>query len=143
MLQQRVFIRCDFGEKKIKKKDGTIKTKKILVYNRDDQSFEKEDVPYAWQYNPVTKGTVFKGFILLGCIVACAALPLWPVWLRNWVAGFLLFIVLGRPMIWLAIYLITFSRWNFMIMPKSVLAAYPLPAFVLSIIALLRACCSF
>lgn len=24
----------------------------------------------------------------------------------------------GRPLIWLAVYLITFSRWNFMIMPK-------------------------
>ena len=28
-------------------------------------------------------------------IVACAALPLWPIWLRNGVAGFLLFIIAG------------------------------------------------
>ena len=33
-----------------------------------------------------------------------------PIWLRNGVAGFLLFIVLGRPAIQFFVYLVTFSR---------------------------------
>jgi len=119
MMDQGVFFRAKFDVKKIKRKDGTIKEKKVLVHAGQQQYFNpKQKEPYVWRYNPLEKKTIFKGFMLIAAICFCAALPLWPVWLRNSVAGGLLFIVLGRPLIWLAVYLVTFSRWNFMIMPN-------------------------
>jgi len=121
MLHNQLYIRCEFAEKQIKKKDKvTIKTKKVLrvMPQQNQLNYEDDDVPYVWIYNPINRSTIFYGSLVLLAIVACAALPLWPIWLRNSVAGFLLFIIAGRPLIWLAIYLITFSRWNFYIMPN-------------------------
>eukprot|EP00040_Diaphanoeca_grandis_P023274 m.126279 g.126279 ORF g.126279 m.126279 type:complete len:285 (-) comp29195_c0_seq2:167-1021(-) len=120
MMSLRRFYRASFGEKKIKKKDGTIKHKKIVnPVNGGYQEgmFVDEDEPFVWTYDPVTRTTIFYGLLLLGGVVMCAALPLWPNWLRNSVIGFLLFILIGRPGIWLAVYLITFSRWNLEILP--------------------------
>lgn len=56
--------------------------------------------------------------MLLGGIAACVALPMWPAWIRNIVIGILMFILVGRPLLWLIVYLVTFSRWNFYVLPK-------------------------
>jgi hypothetical protein len=97
MMGQGVFFRAKFDVKKIKRKDGTIKEKKVLVHAGQQQHFNpKVKEPYVWRYNPLEKRTILKGFMLIAAICFCAALPLWPIWLRNSVAGSLLFIVLGR-----------------------------------------------
>jgi hypothetical protein len=56
--------------------------------------------------------------MLLGGIASCVALPMWPAWIRNIVIGILMFILVGRPLLWLIVYLVTFSRWNFYVLPK-------------------------
>eukprot|EP00729_Bicosta_minor_P005091 gene5091-3168_t len=109
MVKNQVLKRAVFNTKTIKKKTGKIKEKKIIQV--------EEDEPYVWVYNPVQTKTVMYGFMVLGAIVCCVALPFWPIWLRNGVAGFLMFVVLGRPLIQLFVYLVTFSRWHFMILP--------------------------
>lgn len=124
MMQKQLFYRAAFGEKKVKKKDGTIKTKKIVLIlgglpqAYHERNFQDEDVPFVWTYDPVTRKTLMYGLLLLGFVCACAALPLWPNWLRNIVIAFLLFILIGRPGLWLVIWLATFSRWNFYILPN-------------------------
>eukprot|EP00039_Didymoeca_costata_P002731 m.62169 g.62169 ORF g.62169 m.62169 type:complete len:259 (+) comp11491_c0_seq2:106-882(+) len=117
--EQVLFFRAEFAEKQIKKKDGSMKTKKVLKpLPQREIKFVDDDVPYVWVYNPVTRSTVMYGLLLIGFIVCCAALPLWPIWLRNTVAGFLLFLVIGRPALQFLVYLITFSRWKFVIWPN-------------------------
>lgn len=121
MVRDGVIKRGVIEEKTIKRKTGKIKKKKILLYYPpNQQGFADLDVdePYIWCYNPVQAKTVYYGLMVLAAIVCCAALPLWPIWLRNSVAGVLLFIVAGRPLLQLIVYLVTFSRWHFMIMPN-------------------------
>ena len=55
--------------------------------------------------------------MMLGGVCACCALPLWPYWLRQVVIYFLVFILAGRPAIWLVVKLLTLSRYDLMILP--------------------------
>jgi hypothetical protein len=121
LMDRENFFCAEFALKKIKKVDGTIKERKIVKALRGGYArhfFVDDDVPFVWTYDPVTKKTLMYGLMLLGGVAACAALPLWPMWLRNIVIGFLLFILVGRPGIWLVVWLATFSRWNFWILPN-------------------------
>lgn len=123
MMQRQNFFRGTFSTKKVKKR-GEIKEKKIVLIvgglpqAYDQRLFVDKDEPFVWTYDPVTKTTLMYGLMLLGGVCMCAALPLWPMWLRNIVIYFLLFILVGRPGIWLVVWLATFSRWNFYILPN-------------------------
>lgn len=115
------------GEKSSDKK--TKKRFKVGFHEREDQFFEDSSTEiYIWQYNPPSWRSTAIGFGLLIVVVVFTMYPLWPDWSRivayyvsialACLLGVLLLAELLRVVIFSGIWLSTWGRVHFMILPN-------------------------
>lgn len=119
-------------ENKVKKegKDGERKKEKprFKLDMHLEQVFVDGNNPYVWIYEPTPVQSWVIGILVLIAATAICLFPLWPRYLRNFVyylsiagAGFLLFVfslVILRFVIFVIIWLLTFGKHNFWILPN-------------------------
>eukprot|EP00117_Sycon_ciliatum_P029101 scpid90554/ scgid23254/ Translocation protein SEC62; Translocation protein 1 len=119
--------KADKSEKSSEKK--TKKKFKIGFHEREDQFFEDSSSEiFIWQYNPSSWRSTLIGLALLTLVISLTMYPLWPDWSRVGayyvclglaaLLGLLLLAELLRIVIFAGIWLTTWGRVHFMILPN-------------------------
>ncbi|KAK3105193.1 hypothetical protein FSP39_019501 [Pinctada imbricata] len=115
------------GEDKEKKKKEK-KEKKFRLDMAEEQRFIDGEEIYVWIYDPVPLKTFVIGLLMVIGAIALCLFPLWPDWMRVAVyyislvgasfVGLILVLVIIRGILFCAIWLVTFGKLHFWLLPN-------------------------
>ncbi|EGD74301.1 hypothetical protein PTSG_06310 [Salpingoeca rosetta] len=91
LLRSRFFYRAEFAERRVKSKDGEIKTKKKLQPVQDQrlqlEFLDDPKTPYVWLFTAYSMKQYLLSLVVLVVVGLLTTIPVWPQAIRGVVHG--------------------------------------------------------